>query len=276
MRRRIHRPATAAIITTRKTNMPLKMSGFFTSFRWAAAFCGTITLAACAPSPGLQTGAPQQSSDASSSVFVAPAEGPAGYKSFEVGGVQVPLPEGSWTLVGSQDLTINDRYPATGYVLVSETNGAIDRVVTLWRQRTFSGRFGDFKNCSAKSNLTSDVVSQAAQKTDCVFVRAVAWPDKGKIGRLLRSYAKSKGLYAPLVTVGPRVALSLASRDRIAIDYGFNTDLIAPPPNAEFWRPSDWTPAAATSPPKKAVVDALRGFGAKLRPAVASANQGSS
>lgn len=276
MQRRTHRPATVALTIIRKIDMPLKMSGFFIKIRWAAAVCGALALTACAPGPGPQSGAPKQASDVSHSVLVAPADGPSGYKSFEVGGVQVPLPEGSWTLIGSKDLTINDRYPATGYVLVSETNGAIDRVVTLWRQRTFSGRFGDFKNCSAKSNLTSDVVSQSAQKTDCVFVRAVAWPDKGKIGRLLRSYAKSKGLYAPLVTVGPRVALSLAGRDRIAIDYGYNMDLIAPPPNAEFWRPGDWTPSAATSPSKKAVVDALREFGAKMRPAVASANQGSS
>ena len=194
--------------------------------------------------------------------------------SFSIGGVSVPLPEGEWTLIGSKDLTKNANYPANGYVLVSESNGAIDRIVTLWRMRTFSGRFGDFKNCSDKSNLVSDVVSQKARSTDCVYVRAVPWADKGRMGRLLRDYANSKGLYAPVVTVGPRVALSLTGQDRIAIDYGFNVDMIAPHPAGDLWRPRDWTPQTVTSGARRATVEAMRSFGATMRPEVARANGG--
>lgn len=241
-----------------------------------AILAGIVAIvAACAPASGPQSGA-SVSNAAPVAVFDAPKASPEGYQVFQIGDVRAPLPEGRWKLVGEVDLSTGSRYPAIGYVLASETAGAIDRVVTIWWQRTFGGRFRDFENCSAKSNLASDVKSQRATSTDCVYVRAVAWPDNGRMGPLLRRYASANGLYAPLVTVGPRVALSLSSTERIAIDYGFSVDLIAPPPARGYWTPEDWTPTAATDGTRRAVVEAMRGFGAKMRPQVARAYVGTS
>ncbi len=235
--------------------------------------CGLLLVSACAPPSG-----PQASSDAISALRVidAPAQGANGYASFEIGDVQVPLPEGKWTYLGSKVLTKGRNYPTTAHILVSETEGAVDRIVTLWRQRTFGGRFGDFNNCSAKSNLASDVASQAAGSTDCVYVRSVPWSSNGRIGPLVRNYARSKGIYAPLVTIGPRVALSLSGTERIAIDYAYAADLIAPPPTGSFWRPADWTPTTATDASRRAAIEAMREFGAVMRPQVARVNSGSS
>ena len=240
-----------------------------------------LSLMACAPAQGPQTSsgaaAPAPAAVSAGPVISAPRAVDGRYAVFEVNGVKIPLPEGEWRRLGEADLTTARNYPASAVVVASETGGAIDRVVVVWRQRVLGGRrFGAFKNCGASSNLTSDTRSSAPASTDCVFVRTANWPSSGRLGPMLRKHANARGIFAPVVTVGPRVALSLSARERIAVDYAFNPDLLAPHPDGEVWLPGDWTPSAARGGARDAVVEALRDFGLAIRPQVAAAAKGSS
>jgi hypothetical protein len=189
----------------------------------------------------------------------------------------VPLPEGDWTKVGAVDLSSSPRYLTTAHVLVSKTGNAIDRVVIVWEQEARgSGFFNDFKKCDAASNLAQSIVSKQATSTDCVYSRALAWGDNGKISSMVRRYARANGMFAPLVTVGPRVAFSLRRRHRMAVDYAFNVDLLAPRADRALWTPADWTPATVQAGTQAATVKELHAFGERMRPLVRQANRGSS
>lgn len=234
----------------------------------------TVLLAGCAPPSSPTAPAPAQESTALQTAPDAPAVPVPGLVK-SIGGVMVPLPEGVWKEVGTIDLSPRPRYPTAAHVLVSTTGKAIDRIVVVWEQKASgSGYFNDFKNCDASTNLAQMVASKQARSTDCVYSRTLTWGETGKVSSLLRRYAKSNSLFAPVVTVGPRVALSLSGRHRMAVDYAFNVDLLAPQTDRSIWMPDDWTAKSAKDPTKAAVVRELQEFGERMRLLVKQANAG--
>ncbi|QIE57578.1 hypothetical protein G5B40_20275 [Pikeienuella piscinae] len=243
------------------------MHGLKTGAALAVNVCIALLISGCvSPQKDFAT-----SSDASLRKVPPVTQGQFG--TIEIEGFQVPLQEGDWVEIGTIDQTTDPNFPAKSHVLVSESGGVIDRIVIISRQSALgSKQFGEFASCLDSSNLASEVISYASATADCTYVRAVPWLGGGDFGKMLSDYGGERNAYVPLVTVGPRIALNLAPNERIAKDYCFNPDLIAPNPNGDAWRPEDWAAGSAAGLSQVEVIKAMQSFGATVRSQIKQGN----
>lgn len=179
--------------------------------------------------------------------------------------IAVPFPEGNWILVGEVVDTRNAGPPQQQAVWVSDAEGVIDRLVTVWDEaRPPRTAFSPFAGCTDARYLHAAVYRNARDDQACWHVRPVSLGLAGEppaLHFLIAEFAERRDLVLPPTMIGVRfVATQGASRH--AIEYLFNVDLLAPPPGRGLWRPTDWTTAAVDRDPRRrGVVAAFRDWG---------------
>lgn len=190
-------------------------------------------------------------------------------------GETFPLPPGEWELAVSENFKTPGSRSATQYytILVSRTDGVIDRAVVTWVQAKYgrgSTYWSGFEGCLTEAD---DPTVQAAEvkanagltetvrnpDLDCWHVRALNLGTAGTPHPMVAdfdAYARATGDYLPVTMLGARFARKEVGNQRAYVEYLFNPDLLYPGDGP--WKADDWSRAAvAADPGKQAVVATL-------------------
>ncbi|MBK8175929.1 MAG: hypothetical protein IPK66_11870 [Rhodospirillales bacterium] len=184
-----------------------------------------------------------------------------------------PMPPGDWQSIyeGDQNLLGGVSHRR---ILVSENHGVIDRLVLVYRVEL--GMRYDFKprtSCSRPEYYYA--VNSSAANTGsgaCWHIREINLGLGGHphwINVVLAHYAAGRDEYLPVVMVGARF-IRFHDGQLWQVDYGWNPDLLLPPPENTVWQPADWTnEAVASDPAKQVVMETLRHWAEDWEPQIA-------
>lgn len=237
------------------------MSGFGLNggARRAAALVACLTVAACQSS---SDGPSQTSSGGAAATIVG---------SYSVEGVRIPLPDGEWKLVDTASGNATRSMERDRVILVSETAGAVDRVVVIshFYNRLQIG-FMPSPVCDTPNAFHRiDRGNSRGRPQACWVVAPVSLGVSGDAPErngLLRSYADRRDLYLPVTTLGARFH-SADSKVSVDVDYLWASDLLLPHPDGDVWLPDDWATARVEADPAKtAVLDQIVTWAAEWEP----------
>lgn len=196
----------------------------------------------------------------------------------EIGNLNVPLPNGRWTVYYVSEAP-EGRFPVTKVGLLQTAGKAVKQIAYLRVARnTKRGGFKPFDQCALPHYYFSETVSnRIGGAQNCWHVRAetLAADTPSERQTALVNYAKSKGVFLPLTMIGSR--FHLASRvAAMRVSYGWAPDLIIKAPaDKKAWRFQDWTAdAVAADLRKKAVMEKMKQWGSAWHPKVTRAFSG--
>jgi len=191
--------------------------------------------------------------------------------SYTVEGVRVPLPDGEWKVVDAESGNVTRSMERDQVILVSETAGAVDRVVVIshFYNRLQIG-FMPSPVCDTPDAFHRiDRGNVRGRPQACWVVAPVSLGLSGNAperNEILRSYADRRDLYLPVTTLGARFH-SADSKVSVDVDYLWASDLLLPHPDGDVWLPGDWAAArVGTDPAKTAVMDQIVTWAAEWEP----------
>lgn len=209
--------------------------------------------------------------------FVAPKTGSTYQNVFDLGnGSQLPLPEGTWTLVGNKGITNNTGQYLYQPILADFRNGVVQKIV--WATTAIGGKnspgFTDgyiaFRTCS-RTNMhfvkTNLMVENGDQ--DCWFLNHFVM--SGTNDRTPPSIIQSREYFAankikiPLTAIYSGHHLANFRLQFLTARYFFNPEVEGfSPPAQAAWSINDWHKDRYFSDPKKvAYIEKIKAWGAQ-------------
>lgn len=198
--------------------------------------------------------------------------------SVQLGGVDLPLPAGEWTAYYMvQDEAGKFPLYKLGLVLIEGKAVKQAAYFRVSHSKTGAG-FKPFDQCTLPHYFYSEtVLNQIAGPQDCWHVHAETLaPDiESDRQKAITAFARSRGLFLPLVTIGPRYHRA-NQRLLVQASYGWTPDLIIKAPkDIKAWRFQDWTAdEVAKEPRKKVVMSKFKRWGEEWRPEMDTAFTG--
>lgn len=193
----------------------------------------------------------------------------------DLGDMTLPLPEGEWTayyIVEDDD----DKFQTSKLGLVMISGKAVKQTAYFRVSRSKTGAgFKPYEQCSQPYYFHSEtVLNQIGGKQDCwhVQVETLAPDDQSDRQKAVLEFAKSRNLFLPLATIGPR--FHRANQDvLLQASYGWTPDLIIKAPkDIKVWGFKDWTAeAVAREPRKKVIMTKFKRWGEEWRPQIDTA-----
>jgi hypothetical protein len=188
--------------------------------------------------------------------------------------VQVPLPEGSWTLIAWENYSNEQKL---GGVLIETKGNNVSRLVdfyvpqlntTYWylRPNKFCGRNDILHVGKSEFNWTfKGMPKNHVSPHDCWGVNHWPMTFSGSIPNhilALRDYVEANGLVLPSTMIGVHYRRG-GNGQFFSLNYYFNPELESfPPPEQVEWRTSDWhRDIAFHDPQKKAYIGKLIKWG---------------
>lgn len=192
--------------------------------------------------------------------------------SVQVGGMNIPLPGGEWSVYYAvEDDDAKFKTSKLGLVQISGKAVKQSAYFRVSRSKT-GGGFRPYEQCSQPHYFFGETaMNQIGGKQDCWHVQAetLAPDEASDRQKAILEFAKSHSLFLPLTIVGPR--FHRASADvLLQASYGWAPDLIVKAPKEiKVWRFQDWTAeAVAKEPRKKVVMNKFKRWGEEWRPRI--------
>ena len=175
-----------------------------------------------------------------------------------VGGVSIPLPDGTWTVYYAVDEG-DPAFPTSKLGLAQLRGKVIKQTVYLRVSRSVArAGFEPYPYCEQPHYFFAEKsVNEAGNRQNCWHVRAESLAvDDAPSDRYqaLLHFSKANGYFLPLTLIGSR--FHIADRNKsIRVSIGWNPDLILRAPEAQkVWRFQDWTAEAVAADPRKRVI----------------------
>ena len=190
------------------------------------------------------------------------------------GGLQVPLPEGEWRLVGTS--LYADRMEIDG-VLIRTKQRRVSRLVDFYviSGPQLRGLRSSYKFCGrkdiifmGKSEFYANTGMYGWGEQDCWGINHWPMTFSGSVPKhllALRDYVEANGLVLPSTMIA--VHYRRGGKGKFfSLNYYFNPELEGiPPPQQVEWRTSDWhRDRYFLDPKKKAYIEKLIKWGAEL------------
>lgn len=195
----------------------------------------------------------------------------------DVGGVQVPLPAGSWVVTGFDQVVLNNAGAGgqSNVGLAQLIDGKLRAYMMLsYNQQAMSRGWtvADSKNCTRSEIHYAAVISDVQLSKSCSYVNHIVFSiaaNSAKWWKDTVDYAKRNNIAIPLTTILSGTVVS----DRanfVSVSYYFNPEFksfLAPVNTA--WQTSDWSALnVATNENKKVFVQSIVEWTNRVRPIV--------
>ncbi|WP_374467264.1 hypothetical protein [Ferrovibrio sp.] len=199
----------------------------------------------------------------------------------DIGGVQMPLPAGEWTVSGFQastNLTRTDgTVPGASMVVtLAQLTGSAVRgyAVFVYNERSMSSGWNvpDAKTCRRTEIHHAKVIRDVQLSKSCEYVNHIIYTVSATSAQWWKDtidFARSRAIVMPPVTIASGIVVSDRANFVSAL-YHFNPALKGfSAPNNTVWASSDWNVMnVAEDERKKAFVQSVIDWTEKSRPAV--------
>lgn len=196
----------------------------------------------------------------------------------DIGGVQVPLLSGDWTVVGLQSFASRSTSSGstsgdTQTVAMVQASGKLVRayMVFAYNQRALSNGWQNVgeAQCSRKEIHHAMVVRDRQTDKSCQYVNHIIYSVGSNAAQWWKDsidYAQKSGFSMPQISITGGAVVSDRA-NYIATNYYFNPAVAGfPPPQNTTWENNDWnTINVASDEKKKAFVQSIVDWTGKMR-----------
>jgi hypothetical protein len=205
------------------------------------------------------------------------AQGQTYSGNIDIGGVQVPLPAGTWLVTGVEQIVTTNAGAGgqTNVGLTQIVDGKLRSYIALsYNQQAMSRGWTvpAAKTCTRSEIHHAAVTRDQQLDKSCAYVNHIVFTisaNSAKWWKETVDYAKQNGIAVPLAVIQGGVVVS----DRanfVSVGYYFNPEVtgFAPPKNTA-WQTSDWSVLnVAGDAQKQAFVKSIIDWTEKVRPSV--------
>lgn len=195
--------------------------------------------------------------------------------SVELGGRTLPLPPGEWTVYFKVEEN-GEKFANSKLGLVLISGKAIKQTAYFRTIRSKKGAgFKPYELCAQPYYFHSETAAnQVGGAQDCWHVQAETLAPDNQSDRqeAITAFAKSRGLFLPLVVIGTRYHRA-DQKLLLQAAYGWSPDLILKAPaDLKAWRFQDWTAeSVARDPRKRVIMSKFKRWGEEWRPKIGAA-----
>ncbi len=196
----------------------------------------------------------------------------------DIGGVQVPLPPGPWTVTGFQSSVNQSR--SDGSIPGSSTNVALAQfagdmvrayIAFSYNDRSMSSGWTvpDAKNCSRQEIHHAKIVRDMQLDRRCQYVNHIVYSVGANSAQWWKDsieFARKRGIVMPMVAIAGGIVVSDRA-NYVSATYFFNPAIAGfPAPQNTAWSTSDWNVLnVAGDEKKKAFVQSVIDWAEKNR-----------